>query len=115
MVHFELTDRELIVQVNGLHKLWSLKSELRIDRTHVVGVHTDLSKVESFGLRFPGTYIPGLIKAGTYIHATGKDFWDVVNRSKSLVIELKDEEYQHLVVEVDDVQQALDSLHTLVM
>jgi hypothetical protein len=114
MVHFELTDRELIVQVNGLHKLWSLKSELRIDRTHIVGVHTDLAKVESFGLRFPGTCIPGLIKAGTYIHATGKDFWDVVNRSKSIVIELKDEEYQHLVVEVEDVSDSLKQLSPLV-
>jgi hypothetical protein len=55
-------------------------------------------------LRMPGTYLPGVIKAGSYYrYRDGRwSFWDVCDRRKAVVIELRDEPYARLVVEVEE-------------
>jgi hypothetical protein len=62
------------------------------------------------GLRMPGTHIPGLITAGTYYVNSGTIFCDVSDHKKSIVVELQDEFYKRLIVEVEDPQNAIDLL-----
>jgi hypothetical protein len=40
MVTITASKDDFIFEVKGLHKLWSLKSELRVKREHVVQIHT---------------------------------------------------------------------------
>ena len=112
MVTITVSKDEFIFEVKGLHKLWSLKSVLRVKREHVVQIHTNINAMDHFGMRFPGTYIPGIIKSGTYFHGSDKDFWDVVHRDKAIVIELKDEDFKRIVIEVEDVSEAIQILTT---
>lgn len=49
-----------------------------------------------------GTYVPGVIAAGTFYQEGEKVFWDVHNPEKTEVIRLRDEKYSRLVVEVED-------------
>ncbi len=59
-------------------------------------------------MRAPGTYVPGVIVAGTF-HADGERvFWDVRDAQKAIVIHLGDEQYARLVVEVDDPSAAVE-------
>ncbi len=59
-------------------------------------------------MRAPGTYVPGVIVAGTF-HADGERvFWDVRDAQKAIVIQLDDEQYARLVVEVDDPRAAVE-------
>ena len=60
----------------------------------------------------PGTHIPGLITAGTYILRDGTIFCDVSDHKKSIVVELKDEHYKKLIIEVDNVEEAISMLTT---
>ena len=53
-------------------------------------------------LRAPGTNIPGVITAGTFYQEGEKVFWDVHDPHKTVVIQLRDEKYSRLVVEVED-------------
>jgi hypothetical protein len=54
------------------------------------------------GIRMPGTNIPGVITAGTFCQHGKRVFWDVHNPDNTVVIELRDERYNELVVEVAD-------------
>jgi len=55
----------------------------------------------------PGTNVPGVITAGTFYQDGKRVFWDVHDPNKTIVIDLHDERYNELVVEVDDPQAAV--------
>ena len=55
----------------------------------------------------PGIHVPGLITAGTSISKTGKIFYDVTDNKKSIVVELKNEKYEKLIIDVEDVERAI--------
>jgi hypothetical protein len=54
------------------------------------------------GIRAPGTHVPGVITAGTFYQEGERVFWDVHDPESTVVIQLKDERYVRLVIEVDD-------------
>lgn len=60
------------------------------------------------GLRIPGTNIPGVLTAGTFYQDGKRVFWDVHNPDNTVVIELKDERYNELIVEVADPKAAME-------
>ncbi|WP_433073065.1 hypothetical protein ACQP1P_24910 [Dactylosporangium sp. CA-052675] len=93
----------LVVEIEGLDKLWALKSRLAIPLANVRGATADPGIArEPKGIRAPGAHIPNVVTAGTF-HLDGeKVFWDVHDPRKAVVIELADERYARLVIEVDD-------------
>ncbi|MFI2411754.1 hypothetical protein [Streptomyces sp. NPDC018947] len=103
MAHISIDDGNLIVEIEGLDKLWALKSRLTIPLAHVRGATADPGVVkEPKGLRSPGTHLPGVVTAGTF-HIDGERvFWDVHDPAKAVVIQLADERYARLVIEVAD-------------
>ncbi|WP_225830512.1 hypothetical protein [Streptomyces sp. NK08204] len=103
MAHVSIDDGNLIVEIEGLDRLWALKSRLTIPLAHVRGATADPGIVrEPKGLRSLGTYVPGVITAGTF-HVDGERvFWDVQDPAKAVVIQLSDERYARLVVQVPD-------------
>ena len=109
MATISINGSDLTIDVQGLDKLWTLKSQLTIPMAHVRGATADPSIAsESKGWRGPGAHIPGVIVAGTF-HQEGKRvFWDVHNKDKAVVIELEDDSYQRLVIEVDDPRATVE-------
>ena len=57
---------------------------------------------EPKGIRAPGANVPGVITAGTFHIHGERVFWDVHDAAKAVVIELADEHYARLVVQVAD-------------
>ena len=111
MVKIERQGDNVVFTVLGLHKLWAFESKLTIPFDHITSVHADLSSLNGWkGVRMPGTYIPFVISAGTFRHAGTKDFWDVTDPKKALIVELKDEEYEKLFIEVEDTEAAIKLL-----
>ncbi|MFD5753481.1 hypothetical protein [Streptomyces sp. NPDC127033] len=101
LVHIDGDD--LVVVMEGLGKLWAMKSSLTIPLVNVRGATADPGiAADPKGIRAPGTRVPGLITAGTF-HLDGETvFWDVKDPSKAVVVELADERYARLVLQVDD-------------
>lgn len=106
MTVVELTEDALVVHVQGMDRLWALKSRLEIPLHHVLGAEVDpqVARWWRKGIRATGTLVPGVITAGTfYQEGEGERvFWDVHDPEKSVVIHLKEERYARLVIEVDD-------------
>jgi hypothetical protein len=83
-----------------------------IPARHVVRVYADPTIAEKWwkGLRVAGTHVPGVIAAGTFYQHGNWVFWDVHHPEKALVIELHDERFEKLIVEVDDVAETVARL-----
>lgn len=102
MTAVTISGGKLIINVQGLHKVWALKSRLDIPLEHIVAVRRAAGE-RVRGVRFPGTCIPGVITAGTYYERGGKRvFWDVCDHEKAIAIELQDERFTTVIIEVAD-------------
>jgi len=110
MVEIVVSEGSLVLHVKGADKLWALKSSLEIPLQHVAGIRADPSIAHGWwhGLRMPGTNLPGVITAGTFYHDGKRVFWDVHNLENTVVIELRDERYNELIVEVADPNKTVE-------
>ncbi len=93
MVNIAKEGETLVFEVQGLDKLWALKSRLEIPCSNIRAVRADPTIACGWwkGIRAPGTHIPGVIRAGRFYHDGERIFWDVKNPEKTLVIESADE------------------------
>jgi len=109
MAQVSISGDTLVVEIEGLNKLWALKSRLEIPLRNVRGATVDPGiGREPKGIRAPGAHVPGIITAGTF-HVDGERiFWDVRDPAKAVVIELRDERYARLVVQVTDPRATTD-------
>ena len=103
MARVEVLGDRLSVQLQGMDRLWSLKSRLEIPLAHVTGAEAapDVARAGK-GWRGPGTHVPGAVTAGTFHDQGDRVFWDVRDAAKTVAIGLTDERYDRLVVEVAD-------------
>ena len=109
MVDITIADQIARFDVQGLDKLWSLKSRLEIPLAHIRGCRADPTAAQGWwhGIKAPGTAVPGVITAGTFYQHGKRIFWDVHNPERTIVIELSDERYDELIVEVADPEEAV--------
>jgi hypothetical protein len=111
MATVTIEDGHLVVEVQGLDKLWAFKSHLNIPLANVRGATHDPGIARDHrGWRGPGTYVPGVISAGTFHQDGERIFWDVHDTSKVVVIELAHESYRRLVIQVDDPESTAQSI-----
>jgi hypothetical protein len=114
VVDLSIAEGKLTLHVRGADKLWAFKSSLEIPLVHIAGVRADAEAARGWyhGIRIPGTNIPGVITAGTFYQDGKRVFWDVHSPEKTIVIDLHDERYNELVVEVDDPEAAVKLIQT---
>lgn len=112
MARVSIDDDRLTVELLGLHKLWAFKKRISVPLAHVRGATVDPGMVhEPKGLRAPGLHVPGVAVIGTFHRDGSKHFWDVRNRTDAIVIELADEDYSRLIVDVDDPRSVVDAIN----
>jgi hypothetical protein len=116
MVEVSVTGDAAIFEIQGLHRLWALRSRVEVPLRQITSVHADpmVNIGRSRSLRFPGTHIPGRIKAGTYYERGRRVFWDVVRPEQAIVVELSGNRFDELVVEVRDPRGAVEQLRSAI-
>jgi hypothetical protein len=113
MTNVTVSDGNLVFEVEGWDKLWSLRSRLVIPIKHVSGVYADPDIAKNWwqGLRLAGTHIPGVIAAGTFYRHGDWVFWDVHKPENAVVVDLRDEHYGKLIIEVADPTETVNRIH----
>lgn len=124
MVDVSVQGSVLHLEIRGWDKLWAFQSRFEIPLAHVKSVRTlsgmdELKKLVrqlGFGLRALGTEMPGIIAAGTYYFFRGGRVFLDVHRpfERILLIDLADEPYRKLVVEVEDPEAAMRLIQSAV-
>jgi hypothetical protein len=103
--YVEVHEDHLVVDVRGVERAMRLLSRLRIPLEHVQGAEADPEIEHTLwrGWRIPGVHLPGV------------RFYDVHgHRDKTIVIRLKDETYDRLIVEVEDPAEVVAKINDAV-
>jgi hypothetical protein len=103
MAHITLADGVLTVTMRGIDKILALRGHVSVQLAHIRGVEVRPDEARRFwhGLRV-GTNIPGVVTAGTFYTGDGAVFFDVHDPERAIAIDLADETYRRLIVQVDD-------------
>lgn len=112
MVTIEILDDTLVLEVQGLHQLWALKRRMEIPVSNIVQVYAEPSTTLGWwkGFRAPGTHIPGYFVAGTFYQNGKRIFWDVRHPKNTIIIDLRDERYNQLIVEVENPKDTVKEI-----
>jgi hypothetical protein len=100
--YVEVHGEHLIVDVRGAEKAMMLLSRLRIPLEHVQGAEADPEVEHTLwrGWRIPGIHLPGV------------RFYDVHGHpDKTIVIHLKDETYDRVIVEVQNPAEVVAKIN----
>lgn len=112
MVSVTKNDKEFIFEIKGMHKFWALKSEIRIPAEHIVKVYQDETQIKDFNFaKIIGTNIPYGLHAGTFYQNGGMIFMDVSSKKNAIIIDLKGERYNKMILEVENPQSSLELLN----
>jgi hypothetical protein len=99
-MQLQLTSDRLQIEFEWYERFWAVRveSSMEIPLAHISAV-TIAEPVSNWAeLRAPGTFVPGVIKAGTYYTKHGKEFWYVTEDRHYLTLELRDEPYRRIVI-----------------
>jgi hypothetical protein len=109
MVAVSIEGDRAVFQVEGLDKLWALRSRLEIPLAHIARVDIDPEQARGWwhGLRLMGTNLPGVLAAGTFYFHGEMVFWDVHDPARTIIISLEHETYRKLIIEVEDPVRAV--------
>lgn len=112
MVSVTLNDDKFIFEIKGFHKIWAMESKITISKENIIRTYQNKNEFTFWkGFRMPGTEIPGVIAAGTF-YKKGRNFWDVMNKKNALIVELKDNYYKKLIIEVENPEETMHLLNT---
>jgi hypothetical protein len=112
MVTVEIRGNHVVIEPQGWHKLWTLRDRLEIPLSHITHVRRNPGLMLGWfdRLKVAGAHLPGLLSAGTFYGGGGLDFWDVADPDRAIIVELRNERYHRLVVEVADPDEAVRRL-----
>jgi hypothetical protein len=106
MASIEITAHELVVRLHGLDRILAMRSRVSVPLAHVAGIrehaeeaHFDDAVRDS--ARGIGTFVRGRVAAGSLRLPSGRSFYDVHDPRKAIVVDLRSESFEHLVVQVD--------------
>ena len=104
MVDVHVEGDRAVFEVEGLDRLWALRSRLEIPLAHILAVEATVDQVGRWwhGFKLIGTDVPGLLAAGTFYFHGELMFWDVHDPASTIIVSLDHERYKKLIVEVAD-------------
>lgn len=103
-------DDKLMVRPVGLVRLWALSKGLDCPVTAISDVGVADRKALPRKWRTLGTHFPGVLTAGRFSSHGDHDLWMVGRTREVLVIELHDQRFRHLIVQVEDPHAAVEAL-----
>ena len=112
MVDVTLEGDRAIFSVEGLDKLWCLRSRLEIPLTDIIDVEVNTDQVGRWwhGFKVIGAEFPGLFAGGTFYYHGELVFWDVRDPASTIIVSLDHQRYRKLIVEVESPAEAVERL-----
>ena len=116
MVNISVEGGRVAFNVEGMDKLWSLRSRLEIPIAHITGAEVNHEQVGRWwhGIKLLGTDLPGLFAAGMFRYHGEMVFWDVRDPAHAIIVSLEHETYKKLIIEVADPDAAVATLKSAI-
>jgi hypothetical protein len=114
MVDITIGNGKVTFSPRGLAKLWALRGHITVPVSAIRRVRRAAPGVARGwwkGWRLPGTHLPGVIVAGSYLRDGEWEFWDVRGAgSRAIEVNLSGGRFSRLVIDVDDPDAAVRRL-----
>ena len=112
MARVEIRDGQLVVNMQGIRKIATLKSEFSVPLKNVksVALNTEAwDESPKFGQKRVGTDAYGFYFGGTFRQEGDKVFYDLKRKEDAIVIELCDieEDFSRLIIGVDNPDEII--------
>ena len=112
MVAVTSNENEFIFDILGSHKFWAFENKIRVPKEKIILAYQGKDEFTFWiGWKIPGTQVPWVITAGTYIKKGKRNFWDVCNKKNAIIVELKDSYYHKLIIEVENPELTMNILN----
>jgi hypothetical protein len=114
-MQLSLANEKLSIEFEWYEQLWAVRFDrvMEISIAHIQTVSTAKPQCNWAAVRAPGTFVPGIIKAGTYYTKQGKEFWYVTDDKNYLTLELQDEPYRRVIITIPDHRYWYDRIDCL--
>lgn len=113
MVTVDIRGVELSVKISGWDAVWALKRSLRMPLANVAGARVEAVAGKP-GWKLIGTGIPRGLAAGLFRKQGQTSFWVAHQQAPALVIDLRNERYARLVLQVDNPQEVADRINAAI-
>lgn len=110
MAKISILNKNLIINIQGTRKLWTLKNKLSIPLNNVTDVAADYEiwkNTPRFGQKRIGTDMYGLYFGGYFVQDGHKIFYDLRRNEGAIVISLKDEKFDKLIIGVENPDETV--------
>lgn len=99
-MNLNLSENKLQIELEWFEQLWAftLNKTIEIPLPRITRVTTEEPQSNWSEIRAPGTFLPGVIKAGTYYTRRGREFWYVTDDKNYLTLEIDNEYYKRIVL-----------------
>ncbi|MFC1638762.1 hypothetical protein ACFL26_00645 [Patescibacteria group bacterium] len=99
-----IDDGNLKIEFSRTERLCSCRRAVDVPLEHIRHVSEGIPEPRLLEMRVPGTYIPGVLKAGTFWTRGGKEFWYVRRgQPEYMTIELReDAPFRRVVLSLDE-------------
>jgi len=106
-MHLTRTPTHLIIHLAPPERLWAFHwgATIEVPLSHITQASTNLPPTTWREIRAPGTFLPGVIKAGTYYTERGREFWYVTSPESILGLDIRDDYYKRIVLSLPDNDQ----------
>ena len=112
MTTVSVSESTLVVQVGGLDRISSRTSRMEFPIAHVTGAGliSDYGRTEPWkGVKSPGP-IPRIATAGVFARDGHRTFWNVRDPDSAVVIDLTDDSYARLMLDVADPAETVSRI-----
>lgn len=101
-IDIEVSKDLVVVNLTGKDRFFALKGRLRIPAEKIRSVEVlprrEVPPGRGTLIRLPGTYIPGVVRHGSYGLGPNREFWAVYRQDEVVVISVDDWAYRRLVL-----------------
>jgi hypothetical protein len=101
---------QVVIAPLGAMRVWSRSRGLMLPATAIAAVGVGDRRELRRGIRWPGVSVPRLLRAGTYRRKEGKELWFVGRAQDVVVVELIDQPYRRVILEVAEPAAVVGAL-----
>jgi hypothetical protein len=108
----DTTRQILVVEPQGLDKVWGFTRRIEIPINQVRGATHDPGAAEDYkGIRGPGLGIPGHKWVGTWHKDGQRHYWNVTGGKTAIVVQTTSPRFQRLYLSVEDPRMVVDLIN----